>query len=75
MNVLTTNFLATVSALSKDLRNDDTYRVLIPLADPELNARYHFSFLKSNLEKIITKSNRKCYALWVTPNKSLFICK
>lgn len=34
--IRTTNFLATISTLSKDLRNDGTHRALIPLSNPEL---------------------------------------
>ena len=49
-----TNFLATISTLSMDLRNDGTHRTLIPMSDPELNVTYHISFLKSNREKIKT---------------------
>ena len=50
--VRTTNFLATVSTLSIDLRNDGTHRALIPINDPELNVLYYISFLKSNKEKV-----------------------
>ena len=50
--IRTTNFLATISTLSMDLRNDGTHRTLIPMNDPELNVFYHISFLKSNREKV-----------------------
>lgn len=50
--IRTTNFLATISTLSMDLRNDGTHRTLIPMTDPELNVTYHISFLKSNKDKI-----------------------
>lgn len=52
--IRTTNFLATISTLSMDLRNDGTHRTLIPLTDPELNVLYYISFLKSNREKVST---------------------
>ena len=48
----TTNFLATISTLSMDLRNDGNNRTLLPLTDPELNVTYYISFLKSNKEKV-----------------------
>lgn len=48
----TTNFLATISTLSMDLRNDGAHRVLIPMTDPELNALYYLSYLKTNREKV-----------------------
>ncbi len=50
--IRTTNFLATVSTLSMDLRNDGTHRRSIPLTDPELNVLYYISFLKNNREKV-----------------------
>lgn len=50
--IRTTNFLATISTLSMDLRNDGSHRALIPMSDPELNVVYHISFLKSNREKV-----------------------
>lgn len=50
--IRTTNFLATISTLSMDLRNDGTHRTLIPMSDPELNVIYYISFLKSNREKV-----------------------
>lgn len=52
--IRTTNFLATISTLSIDLRNDGTHRTLIPMTDPELNVTYHISFLKNNKKKIET---------------------
>lgn len=50
--IRTTNFLATISTLSMDLRNDGTHRTLIPMNDPELNVIYHISFLKNNRKKV-----------------------
>ena len=50
--IRTTNFLATISTLSMNLRNDGTHRKLIPMSDPELNVVYYISFLKSNREKV-----------------------
>lgn len=50
--IRTTNFLATVSTLSMDLRNDGTHRSLVPLSDPELNVLYYISYLKTNREKV-----------------------
>lgn len=50
--IRTTNFLATISTLSKDLRNDGTHRTLIPMSDPELSVMYHVSFLKAGKEKV-----------------------
>lgn len=50
--IRTTNFLASISTLSYDLRNDGTNRVRIPINNPELNVTYHISFLKSNREKV-----------------------
>lgn len=50
--IRTTNFLATISTLSMDLRNDGTHRALIPMNDPELNVIYHISFLKTNRKKV-----------------------
>ncbi|MFG6333101.1 MAG: LysR family transcriptional regulator [Lachnospiraceae bacterium] len=49
--IRTTNFLATISTLSRDLRNDGTHRTLIPLSDPELKVMYYVSFLKTGKEK------------------------
>ncbi len=49
--IRTTNFLATISTLSRDLRNDGTHRTLIPLSDPELHVMYYVSFLKVGKEK------------------------
>ena len=50
--IRTTNFLATISTLSMDLRNDGTHRRLIPMTDPELNVLYYISYLKANREKM-----------------------
>lgn len=50
--IRTTNFLATVSTLSMDLRNDGEHRALIPMSDPELNVLYYISYLKSNRDKV-----------------------
>lgn len=50
--IRTTNFLATISTLSMDLRNDGTHRILIPMTDPELNVLYYISYLKTNREKV-----------------------
>lgn len=62
--IRTTNFLATISTLSMDLRNDGSHRTLIPMSDPELNVVYHISFLKSNREKVrkFLKWGRECAA-------------
>lgn len=50
--IRTTNFLATISSLSMDLRNDGSHRALIPISDPELNVLYYASCLKSNQDKV-----------------------
>lgn len=50
--IRTTNFLATISTLSRDLRNDGTHRTLIPVSDPELSVMYYVSFLKAGKEKV-----------------------
>ncbi len=50
--IRTTNFLATISTLSRDLRNDGTHRTIIPLSDPELKVMYYVSFLKTGKEKV-----------------------
>ena len=50
--IRTTNFLATVSQLSMELRNDGTHRRWIPLTDPELSVLYYISYLKNNREKV-----------------------
>lgn len=50
--IRTTNFLATISTLSRDLRNDGTHRTLILLSDPELKVMYYVSFLKTGKEKV-----------------------
>ena len=60
--IRTTNFLATVSTLSMDLRNDGTHRALIPMNDPELNVLYYVSFLRSCRNKVapFLKWAKKC---------------
>lgn len=50
--IRTTNFLATISTLLMDLRDDGTHRTLLPLTDSELNVLYYISYLKTNLEKV-----------------------
>lgn len=50
--IRTTNFLATISTLSMDLRNDGPHRRLIPMTYPELNVLYYISYLKNNREKV-----------------------
>lgn len=50
--IRTTNFLATISTLSRDLRNDGTHRTLIPMSDPELSVMYYVSFLQARKEKV-----------------------
>lgn len=50
--IRTTNFLATVSTLSMDLRNDGAHRTVLPLTDQGLQVRYYISCLKSNQEKV-----------------------
>lgn len=65
--VRTTNFLATISTLSMELRNDGTHRTLVPMSDPELNVVWHVSFLRSNREKV------KKFLEWmacITPSES-----
>ncbi len=61
--IRTTNFLATISTLSRDLRNDGTHRTIIPLSDPELKVMYYVSFLKTGKEKI------KKFLVWSEENK------
>lgn len=70
--IRTTNFLATISTLSMDLRNDGSHRALIPMSDPELNVVYHISFLKSNREKGRTflKWGRECAAAEISQKQS-----
>lgn len=46
-----TNFLATVSTLSIELRNDGD-RCFLPVTDPELNVVYQIAFLRGNREKV-----------------------
>ena len=50
--IRTTNFLATISTLSMDLRNDGTHRTFIPMTDPGLNVLCDVSYLKANREKV-----------------------
>ncbi|MCC8016546.1 MAG: hypothetical protein LIO43_04080 [Clostridiales bacterium] len=50
--IRTTNFLASISSLSTDLRNDGINRTRVPVNDPELNIKYYISFLKSNRDKV-----------------------
>ena len=50
--IRTTNFLATISNLSKDLRNDGSHRILIPFNDNELKVTYYCSYLKNNYDKV-----------------------
>ena len=61
--IRTTNFLATISTLSMDLRNDGTHRRLISLVDPELEVLYYISYLKSNREKV------KAFLQWAGAQK------
>lgn len=56
--IRTTNFLATVSALSQDLRNDGDHRARIPLADPEMEVQYYLSYAKANQRKV------QCFVEW-----------
>lgn len=49
--IRSTNFLATVSTLSIELRNDGLRR-FVPLTDPELNIVYRIAFLRGNREKV-----------------------
>ena len=50
--IRSTNFLATVSRLSMDLRNDGTHRKLIPMNDPELSVTFYVSYLSTNKDKV-----------------------
>lgn len=52
--VRSTNFLAMVSSLSIELRNDGSHRTLVPLADDGLNFVWYISCLKSNKNKLMT---------------------
>lgn len=56
--IRTTNFLATVSELSKELRNDGANRKLIPLTDPEMNRTYHLTYQRGNrkIEKYVSRN-------------------
>lgn len=46
--VRTTNFLATLSTLSMELRNDGAGRRFIPLSDPEMYVAYKIAYLKGD---------------------------
>lgn len=50
--IRTSNFLATVSTLSQELRNDGPHRTLIPLDDLELKVTYYVTFLKARKERV-----------------------
>ncbi len=50
--IRTTNFLATISTLSVELRNDGPGRTLVPLTDPELQVEYHVCFLKTSRSRL-----------------------
>lgn len=50
--VRSTNFLAMVSSLSIELRNDGTHRTLVPLADDGLDFVWYISCLKSNKNRL-----------------------
>lgn len=47
--IRSTNFLATISRLSVDLRNDGTHRKLIPMSDPT----FYLLYLTSNRDKVV----------------------
>ena len=64
--IRTTNFLATISTLSMELRNDGTHRKLVPMDDPELNIIYYISFFKSNRNKI------ENFLMWAEECKNSF---
>lgn len=64
--IRTTNFLATISTLSMELRNDGTHRKLVPMDDPELNIIYYISFLKSSRSKV------EKFLVWAEECKSSF---
>lgn len=49
--IRSTNFLTTISALSKELRNDGSGRKLIPLKNPEFSILYDLVFQKENIRK------------------------
>lgn len=50
--IRSTNFLTTVSLLSKELRNDGTNRLLIPFSDAELKVQYFIAYHQANKQKI-----------------------
>lgn len=50
--IRTTNFLATVSSLSMEMRYDGEDRRFIPLTDPELNVTWQIAYLKENRERV-----------------------
>lgn len=50
--IRTTNFLATVSSLSMEMRYDGEERRFIPLTDPELNVTWRIAYLKENRERV-----------------------
>lgn len=50
--IRSTNFLTTISSLSKELRNDGENRVLVPFSDKELNKTYFVSYTKRNKNKV-----------------------
>lgn len=49
--IRSTKFLTTISALSKELRNDGSGRKLIPLKNPEFSILYDLVFQKENIRK------------------------
>ena len=49
--IRSTNFLTTISTLSRELRNDGPDRKLIPLRNPEFSIRYDLVFQKENIRK------------------------
>lgn len=49
--IRTTNFLTTVSLLSKELRNDGTNRLLVPFSDTELKVQYFIAYHQANRQK------------------------
>ena len=50
--IRTTNFLTTISSLSKELRNDGSGRVLVPFSDPEFHQTYLLSYAETNQKKV-----------------------
>ena len=49
--IRSTNFLTTISALSKELRNDGSGRKLVPLKNPGFSIGYDLVFQKENIRK------------------------